>query len=283
MNIQDKLIDGGRRSWLPAFHGKKHGFSGVFLVNRKLNWGLFLLVLAGFILVTPAMAKQEVLSAIKFPPGATYVGTETCATCHEDAQREFNLSTHSRIDMRDIPEGMAQGCEMCHGPGSVHVENGGGKDNIMSPRKNPELCFSCHTDKRAEFRLPFHHPVTEGKMACADCHNSHGPDAIPGTTAYLDDVNETCFKCHGEQRGPFVWEHEAVREGCLTCHKVHGSVNQKMLIARDNNLCLRCHTQVAFPTIGRSNHGTRMPQGSCFSAGCHTAVHGSNFDDHLRY
>jgi predicted CXXCH cytochrome family protein len=74
-----------------------------------------------------------------------------------------------------------------------------------------------------------------------------------------------------------------VRDGCVSCHKVHGSVNDKMLVARDNNLCLRCHTQVNFPTIGKSSHSGRLPLGSCFSAGCHTAVHGSNFDDHLRY
>ena len=97
------------------------------------------------------------------------------------------------------------------------------------------------------------------------------------------DINEACYKCHKEQRGPFVWEHEALREGCATCHKVHGSIHEKMLVVRDNNLCLRCHTQANFPTIGKQNHGGRLPQGTCFSAGCHTAVHGSNFDDHLRY
>jgi len=216
-------------------------------------------------------------------PHAEYVGTETCAACHAKEFNEFKHSTHSRISLGDNVK--AQGCETCHGPGSLHVEAGGGRGvgGIINPRKDPSTCFECHSDKRAEFRLPHHHPLLEGKMSCADCHSPHGEDVRPWSATTLKDINEACFKCHKEQRGPFVWEHEALREGCTTCHKVHGSIHEKMLIARDSTLCLRCHTQANFPTIGMQNHGTRLPQGTCFSAGCHTAVHGSNFDDHLRY
>ncbi len=220
--------------------------------------------------------------ALPLTTGAQYVGTETCAICHEKEYKEYNLSTHARIEVKGV-EGVANGCEMCHGPGSIHVDNGGGKGTMIHPRKNPEICFSCHLDKKAEFHLPYRHPVLEGKMNCADCHNLHGTEARPWSSTSLEDINEACFKCHKEQRGPFVWEHEAVREGCVTCHKVHGSIQDKMLIARDSNLCLRCHTQTDFPIIGKSSHSARLPTGTCFSAGCHTAVHGSNFDEHLRY
>ncbi len=217
------------------------------------------------------------------PEQAEYVGMETCAMCHNKQHQEFLHSTHARIA---IPgETKAQGCETCHGPGSLHVAAGGGRGvgGIINPKKDPGACFACHLDKKAEFRLPHHHPVMEGKMSCADCHNPHGEDVRPWSATTLKDINEACFRCHKEQRGPFAWEHEALREGCTTCHKVHGSIHEKMLLVRDNNLCLRCHTQTNFPTIGRSSHAGRLPQGTCFSAGCHTAVHGSNFDDHLRY
>ena len=226
---------------------------------------------------------------------AEYIGSESCAACHSKEAKEFKRSTHARISLpvpgtdfqRSVPgtDFQAQGCEMCHGPGSLHAAAGGGKGvgGIINPRKDPSACFTCHLDKKHEFKLPFHHPVMEGKMSCADCHSAHGPEVRPWTATSMEGVNEACFKCHKEQRGPFAWEHEALREGCTTCHKVHGSIHDKMLVARDNNLCLRCHTQVNFPTIGKSGHGGRLPQGTCFSAGCHTAVHGSNFDDHLRY
>ena len=225
-------------------------------------------------------AKEFNLPTIE---GAEYVGSETCSACHDKQYKEFKLSTHQRIA---IPkgDGKVEGCEMCHGPGSLHVAAGGGKGNhIINPKKDPSTCFACHMEKKAEFQLPYHHPVLEGKMSCADCHTAHGEEVRPWTATSLKDVNEACFKCHKEQRGPFVWEHEALGEGCTTCHKVHGAITDKMLIARDANLCLRCHTQVSFPTIGRSGHGGRLPQGTCFSAKCHTAVHGSNFDEHLRY
>ena len=215
---------------------------------------------------------------------ATYVGTETCAACHTKQEKEFRHSSHARIAIPgDV--GVAQGCETCHGPGSLHVEAGGGRGvgGIINPRKDPSTCFECHLDKRAEFRLPYHHPVMEGKMSCADCHNAHAPDVRPWSATSVEGINQACFKCHKDQRGPFVFEHEALREGCSSCHKIHGSIHPKMLQARDNNLCLRCHTQVNFPRIGDSSHAGRFRDGTCFSAGCHTAPHGSNFDDHLRY
>ncbi|MFA5059314.1 MAG: cytochrome c3 family protein [Candidatus Omnitrophota bacterium] len=226
-------------------------------------------------------AAQEMNNILPSMKGATYVGSETCASCHEKENREYQLSTHSRIEVKG-DEIEAQGCEMCHGPGSIHVENGGGRGTMVNPDKNPEACFTCHTEKKMEFKLPYRHPVLEGKMSCSDCHNAHGSDSRPWTATSMEDVNETCFKCHKDQQGPFPWEHQALRDGCTSCHKVHGSITDKMLVARDNNLCLRCHVQANFPRIGNSNHNTRNLQGSCWSAGCHTAPHGSYFDRHLR-
>lgn len=215
--------------------------------------------------------------------GAKYVGTETCAACHSKEYKEFKLSTHARISSKDVPEGVSTGCEMCHGPGSAHVDNGGGKGNIINPANNPEACFVCHTDKKMQFRLPYHHPVLEGKMSCIDCHDAHAIDIRPWAVASQRDVNEVCFKCHTDKRGPFIWEHDAMKEGCSVCHQVHGSVNDKMLVARDVNLCLRCHATINFPFMQSDNHTAHIPYGTCWSAGCHQAVHGSNMSQHLNY
>jgi predicted CXXCH cytochrome family protein len=62
-----------------------------------------------------------------------------------------------------------------------------------------------------------------------------------GTQAAAE--NDTCLTCHAAQRGPWVFEHEALREGCTVCHAPHGSVNDKMLTERDATLCLKCHFQ----------------------------------------
>jgi len=229
-------------------------------------------------------ALKKVLESHKIE-GATYVGSETCAMCHEKQVKEFKQSVHERIA---IPmEGVkVEGCEMCHGPGSLHVEEGGGKGvKIINPNKDPSQCYACHMEKKAEFNLPYHHPVPEGHMSCTDCHDPHGAGARPWSSTSVEDVNEQCFKCHKEQQGPFAYEHLAMREGCTSCHQVHGSINDKMLNARDSNLCVKCHASTAsltaHATVGKTV--SRISRGSCFSGECHTAVHGSNFDQHFRY
>jgi hypothetical protein len=60
-----------------------------------------------------------------------------------------------------------------------------------------------------------------------------------------------------------------------------------MLVERDNNLCLKCHAQRPVGGgeiyIGRERHTDFLARGGCWSADCHTAVHGSNINPHLRY
>ena len=229
--------------------------------------------------------KTSVVPPLEIP-GANHVKMMMCAPCHEDHFKSFESTSHARISMKGLEkEGM--GCGMCHGPGSLHIENKFEPGLIINPRKNPEVCFRCHLDKKAEFRLQYHHPVLQGRVSCADCHNSHSSDSKSWSLTSFSDTNQVCFKCHPEQRGPFVFEHEAMREGCTICHMVHGSVNDKLLIARDSNVCLQCHFQTQTDPsrflIGDFNHDSRLPRGTCFSGECHTAIHGSNFDDHLRY
>ncbi len=222
---------------------------------------------------------------------AEYVGMDTCAMCHEKITKAFKRSDHARIVVRSKDKDKeGQACETCHGPGSLHADAEGKaqkRATIINPGKHSETCYQCHPDKRASFSLQYHHPVPEGKMGCVDCHDPHGEDAVkPNTIASLSDKNVVCAKCHKDQTRPFVFDHPALREGCTICHDVHGSINEKMLIERDANLCLKCHFQANFPRIGSSNHGSattgRIPQGPCFSGGCHIAPHGSNYDKHLR-
>lgn len=256
-------------------------------VNRwsRARFGKIALLFIGIFMITGLSVLQANEYERLMSPetkDAEFVGMETCASCHEEMVKKFKLSAHGRITTSEETEGIAQGCEMCHGPASVHVENSGGKGTVINPAKKPEVCFTCHMDKKMQFKLPYRHPVLEGHMSCADCHDSHGVDVRPWTATSMEGVNESCLKCHKDQRGPFPWEHSALRDGCQTCHNVHGSITDKMLVARGNNLCLRCHIQTNFPRIGNSNHSGRLPEGSCWSSGCHTGVHGSYYDRHLR-
>jgi DmsE family decaheme c-type cytochrome len=143
-------------------------------------------------------------------------------------------------------------------------------------------------DKRGEFNLPYSHPVLSGKVTCGDCHDPHKGPALKGGTLMASE-QEVCGKCHMPQQGPFVFQHEAVREGCTTCHAVHGSVNAKMLTQRNANLCLKCHMQTLSGTVtlGSVNHTAgptfNLNKGTCWTAGCHEAVHGSQVSVKLRF
>jgi DmsE family decaheme c-type cytochrome len=87
-------------------------------------------------------------------------------------------------------------------------------------------------------------------------------------------VNETCYICHAEKRGPFLWMHPPVAQNCANCHDPHGSINRSMLKLRPPRLCQQCH-------IGTFHPGSPGSPGSVFvfsraCTNCHSAIHGSN-------
>jgi predicted CXXCH cytochrome family protein len=225
-------------------------------------------------------------------PGAQFTGNQSCFTCHANYVRPFPASAHARLHFVPNAKAGSSSCEACHGPGSKHIEAGGGRGKfILNPGKDPTTCLNCHLETHAEFNLPQHHPVLEGRMNCVQCHDPHGADIMkPASGLAMSRLNQSCAQCHRDQTKPFVFEHEAMREGCTVCHNPHGSINAKLLIERDNNLCLKCHAQTQGSlvgagqiVIGREDHTDKLKLGGCWSAGCHTAVHGSNFNPKQLY
>jgi predicted CXXCH cytochrome family protein len=119
------------------------------------------------------------------------------------------------------------------------------------------------------------------------------PPSIPGAT-YVGDSK--CSQCHEDVTSKF---HDATHAklfadgvkgeaiGCESCHNPHGSMNAKMLKARNANLCLQCHfqqqTAPGVILIGGRDHASFLSRGTCWSAGCHEAVHGSHVSSSLRF
>ena len=237
------------------------------------------------LLISCAITSNRTIVAPPTIAGATFVGAAECRQCHQDIASGFHDATHARLQGSEAGKNIS--CEACHGPASTHVQTGGAAGTIVNPRSSPEACFQCHLDKRGEFALPHGHPVLAGKMSCTDCHNPHQGDAVMGAGTQLASMNETCLKCHAAQRGPFAFEHEALRDGCITCHNPHGSVNEKMLKARNQSLCFQCHFQQQAPggqlLIGGIDHRPFLARGTCWTAGCHEAIHGSHANSSLRY
>lgn len=189
-----------------------------------------------------------------------------CLECHAGGTQHMNAinSVHSRNDVS---------CVSCHSP--HHAET----REFLLIKGQPELCYSCHLAKKAEFDMPFHHRVNEGLIQCSDCHNVHGTEG-PKQVRMSATQDEVCFKCHTDKQGPFVYEHAPVKvDGCESCHLVHGGPNPHMLkLSNVNLLCLQCHTASSFSSApgAPSFHNQASFFQSCVL--CHSQIHGSNFD-----
>jgi len=180
-----------------------------------------------------------------------------CLTCHEKGDRTYwNGSTHETRGLM---------CTNCH---TVMKEVS--RKRQLKTVFEADTCFQCHKDRRAQMARSSHMPLREGKMTCSNCHNPHGSF----TEALLreNSINDNCYKCHAEKRGPFLIEHAPVRENCANCHDPHGSVNEYLLKVSRPKLCFECH--------GFGHGGTGGPAAvqavgrSCQN--CHNAVHGTN-------
>ncbi|HTX42572.1 MAG TPA: DmsE family decaheme c-type cytochrome [Acidobacteriaceae bacterium] len=186
---------------------------------------------------------------------------DTCLGCHAGTHPNFERSPHAKAGVT---------CLSCH---SVHAAK---TDVNLLRASQPQLCFQCHNDVKPNFDMPFHHPVNEGVVKCSDCHDVHGTFQASNLKLTADQ-NAVCTKCHMETRGPFVYEHAAVRaEGCMGCHSPHGSQNARMLnMPSINTLCNQCHSRVAGGTVHSMGAGSDE-LAPCTS--CHTYIHGSNIN-----
>ncbi len=195
-------------------------------------------------------------------PVATQNGK--CLQCHEDDQHiGWRGSAHETGEVA---------CASCH---TIHTP----RDPVLDRAPQADVCFKCHAKERAEFFKTSTHPVRFGQLGCSDCHASHGA----GTSTLLNKptLNETCYSCHAEKRGPFLWEHEPASEDCTLCHTPHGSIHPALLTKLPPLLCQQCHSQVGHPSVAQTPAGLPggnpsgfLLAGSCVN--CHSQVHGSN-------
>jgi DmsE family decaheme c-type cytochrome len=189
-----------------------------------------------------------------------------CLVCHENRSRNgWHAAAHER-------NGLA--CTDCH---KLHTE----RDAVLTKTSQADVCYRCHQKQRSDFLKASTHPVRHGVMTCGDCHNSHGGS---NTAALVrPTLNQTCYTCHAEKRGPLLWEHAPVAEDCATCHTSHGSPRPALLTKSTQLLCQQCHSPAGHPSVART--GAALPgnggvgsifvvAGSCTN--CHSQVHGSN-------
>jgi len=187
-----------------------------------------------------------------------------CLSCHQrSSATHWQGSSHQVNNVT---------CTNCH---RIHVS----EDPILTKSNQLAQCGKCHKNTKLMAHRASTHPLSTGQMGCTDCHQPHDSNSENLLTA--DSVNETCFQCHAEKRGPFLWEHEPVTDSCLNCHQAHGSNQPNLLSQRAPYLCQNCHS--APDHSGFSFGSAHLPQQSpsAFLLGrscnnCHSKVHGSN-------
>ena len=243
-------------------------------------------------------AADHLKDPVKFKPenpfgknGTVQQRTETCLACHS-SDRNLAFWASGKHELNDVT------CSNCH---SIH-------GRALAPTINKfvttflpnqeDICANCHQPIRAATFKPSHHPIIEGKIHCTDCHNPHG--AVTPAMLKNPTINDQCYSCHADKRGPFVFSHPPVEENCVTCHNPHGSVHAKLLNESAPNLCQDCHDASRHPgtiygaaggftcqpgdtssacagkPVGSpsANVNTRLIARACVN--CHTSIHGSN-------
>ena len=214
------------------------------------------------------------------PPGAHYVGADTCKGCHNDLyDKNFANTPHAAL----LKEGK-HGCEDCHGPGSAHVEAGGDKTKIvrfseLTASQASERCLRCHQSsvENSTFSQSVH--MAQG-VSCLNCHSPHHSESPTGLLR--KPQTQLCYGCHAQQKAEFArpYRHR-VDVGliqCTDCHNPHGSFHDRQLRSADGGMevCTKCHSEKMGPFTFE-----HMPvkQDGCGS--CHTP-HGSTNPRQLR-
>lgn len=229
-----------------------------------------------------------------------------CEACHGPGSLHIN-NTKERLFItsygpmsKDTREEQNNSCTVCHNKGSLVYWN----DNIhgktmtctechqvmknvtvkylLKQQSIKETCFKCHAEKKSK-AVHSPHLSQDGaqdgaKMSCTTCHSPHGSDT-PGLLK-ASSVNENCFSCHSDKRGPYLFDHLPVQENCLLCHDAHSSINRRLLKMRQPYLCLECHTNLPKDLPGNIDAHDVLNPASRFTynrgcTNCHPMIHGS--------
>ncbi|MGA1996103.1 MAG: DmsE family decaheme c-type cytochrome [Bryobacteraceae bacterium] len=189
-------------------------------------------------------------AAPQTPAKLEYMGSETCAACHEDLAKAFQKNPHRLVDTDKKYKHANEACEACHGPASKHEESMNAAD-IRNPAKltaaeADRICLSCHLNQPTHAgRINGSH--AKNQVSCISCHAIHknGPNGMVARKPA--DINRLCANCHQDvwasfQR-PYKHRLPEAAMSCVDCHNPHGTIlpHSLQLVEANEPACVKCH------------------------------------------
>lgn len=193
-----------------------------------------------------------------------------CDGCHSV---NYNIKTKTVTEWN-------VGCERCHGPGSEHVVHPSRADIINPARLDfvqaNDTCIQCHSQGQ-----PLKNPINGAYYDWPVGFHMGGKlqdfwkleEHKLGETTFMHFADGTAHKnrMQGNDFVQSVMYTHNVR--CFSCHDVHGTDNQALLIKPANVMCLECHGPGSpngphTATIEEhTHHKAGSPGGECIA--CH--------------
>jgi hypothetical protein len=186
--------------------------------------------------------------------------TVTCLYCH--ANRTRPVAGYVNRYEKPIFEGMAIGCERCHGPGGRHVEDPGNRNaagldpTIVNPRHlsaelRSAVCEQCHVEGQVrvlrrgrdtyDYRpgLPLQDFWSIFVCASDSVEPSKAVNHVEQMYLSVCFANSADVPATGQRK-----------LGCTSCHDPHQHVTGLKRTQHYREACLKCHEQ----------HGCKVPE-----------------------
>jgi len=142
-------------------------------------------------------------------------------------------SAHGNPDNPHAPYAQ-QGCESCHGKGSLHASRARGgagfpdlirfKRRGSSVQDQNQACLDCHAETLGKLEgMTWSDSLHDtGRMTCGSCHQIHTTE---NAMAVASEQKTTCARCHEEQIATHPkFENKGIvfdKLTCGDCHDVH--------------------------------------------------------------
>jgi hypothetical protein len=180
--------------------------------------------------LSPGFSPQ-MLSGRQVPPA--------CLFCHAN-HAEHIPGTRNRY-REPVFQGLAIGCERCHGPGERHIKSGEPYDIVNPRRLEPALreavCQQCHLEGQARVvhrgrQLYDYRPGMPFEAFYSVFVASRGAGGERKAVNHVEQMYSS--RCFQRSRA-------TKKMGCISCHNPHESVPEDRRVTYYRDRCLKCH------------------------------------------